>query len=142
MNKWARAASMGAVTGIRSAAGLRIAADSYSLGRFRPWVSRMLWAEAAMDKMPFMPARTQAVSLVGRGLLGGLAGASIDGRESERAKDRLLLGAVGAASAVAATFAACRLRQSLGRRSRIAGAAMGVAEDVVVAAVTRRVETA
>ena len=136
MNKWIKAANLGAMTGLRSTAGLRAAGRHYELGAYRSWFDRMLWVESACDKLPWMPARTQSVSLVGRGVLGGVAGSGVD-RQGGR-KERAYLGALAAVSALATTYAASRLRRRIARSGWWMNGVAGLLEDVIVAAVSRR----
>jgi uncharacterized membrane protein len=137
MNDWIKAASLGMITGVRSTAGLRAVGRHYLLDRYQPWLGRLAWAESAFDKLPWIPSRTQAVSLVGRGVLGAAAGANV--RPGADRAQRALLIAVGAASAIAATYAFCGVRRAVGKRGRIAGTVAGFAEDALVEAVRRRV---
>ena len=135
MNVWVQSIRIGAVTGIRSTAGLRAAGDGFGFERYHKWFNRAVWLEGVGDKLPWIPARTMAPSLIARGALGGASAVALD-RQGSRRK-RLLLGAVGAAAAIAMAHAATGARRFLGRRSRFAGAAGGLLEDAVVAAAVR-----
>lgn len=141
MNQWIKAASLGCLTGMRSSAGLRSAGHAYGYEHLNPWFSRMILAEAMMDKMPFMPSRATPIPLIGRGAVGALAGSGVViGRG--RARERLMFGAVGAASAVLAAIVFAGLRSKIARKSRIASTLIGVAEDAVVITASRRIRAA
>lgn len=138
MNKWIKAASLGGLTGIRSVSGLRAAGNAYGYGRFNAWFGRMLFAESVMDKLPFMPSRSNPLLLVGRGTFGGLAGSGVARGKLRVTPERLLLGVVGAVSAIGASIACARMRNRLVKRSRVASTAMALGEDAVVLITSRK----
>ncbi len=90
-------------------------------------------AEIGADKWSGTPDRTRAPSLALRLLSGGLAGSAVARRLHGRGA--ALQGAtVGAAAAVASTFAHHRLRRALSRRTRWGAAAGGWMEDALAVA--------
>lgn len=118
-----KAAAVGAITGIRSTAGLNQVFDQSNV------VKGFVLLESVGDKLPFIPARTQVPSLLARATFGGFAASSL---ASEK-RDRMTYALIGALSAVACTFAVTQLRVKLGEKSRVTGTLLGFAEDGVVA---------
>lgn len=145
----ATSALLGAVTGVRSLAGLATvasargdagaAAGESKLERVlaEPGVSGAVeWAAAGemlADKLPAIPPRTEPLPLAGRVLFGALVGLLVARR---RERGALLPALAGAAAAGATTVAATRLRLALGRRGA-PDLALGLAEDAVVLAARR-----
>lgn len=82
--------------------------------------------EMAGDKMRWAPDRTVAPGLAGRVLTGGLAGTVLSS-----ARDRRLGAFVGAAAAVASSYATLALRSRLS--ARFGQRPTGLAEDALVA---------
>ena len=145
------AAGVGALTGVRSMAGPALL--GYALeprgrlqrlfGRGDGPMERALTSEVAArllpllaagemvaDKLPWIPARTSPLPLVGRGVLGALAGAVV-GRRAGRGT--LLPAAAGAVAALAMAALATALRDhadDLGVPSTV----LGLLEDAVVVA--------
>src|SRR5690606_8181083 len=119
--------ALGAITGIRSMAGPATLAIGHGV-----WLTRAAVALAAgemlVDKTPFVGARTDALPLAGRAILGGIVGAVI---AQERRGSRLLGGAIGAATSVAAAHLASGAR----RRYPSANVLGGVLEDLIVVGV-------
>jgi len=82
--------------------------------------------EILMDKLPFTPARTDAAPLIGRMVMGGIAGAAVS-------KKQWMQGAVvGALGALVTTYAMYHLRKSLHDDQHIPDVILGVAEDALV----------
>jgi uncharacterized membrane protein len=104
-----------------------------------PIVSRVLQAaaaaEMAADKTSWVPDRTAWPSVAWRAVAGGVAGSIVAGTEGG---SRLVGAALGAAGAVAATFAAFYLREALHRRLKLSHRVLGAAEDSVVVGAGRR----
>ncbi len=104
-----------------------------------PIVSRLLQAaaaaEMAADKTSLVPDRTAWPSLAWRAIAGGAAGSIVAGTEGG---SRLVGAALGAAGAVAATFAAFYLRRALRERLHVSDRVLGAAEDSVVVGAGRR----
>lgn len=104
-----------------------------SPGRCR--LLRLLAAgEMVADKMPFIPARTEPMPLAGRAAMGALCGAAL---AEHRGGARAGAAVLGAAAAVAATFAAYHLRRAAGQRLALPDAMLGVAEDALVVGLGR-----
>ena len=134
---------LGAVTGVRSMIGLAFfsdraegtskkqAKDNPALALLRmpqaaPIIKVMAAGEVVMDKMPFMPARTDLVPLMGRAALGALVGAAIS-------KDKWIQGGVvGALGAVISAYAAYHIRKTLHDDRHIPNVVLGMVEDAVV----------
>ena len=85
--------------------------------------------EMAADKTPWIPDRTSPVGLVGRAAMGAVVGAALCSGQEENA---VAGGALGAASAVAATYAVYHLRRGLGRGLHVPDPVLGVVEDAAV----------
>ena len=81
------------------------------------------------DKLPFTPARTQAVGLIARCVSGSLAGGSIYKATGNSA---LAGAAVGAIAALGATYGCYLLRKNIGKNSHIPDALTGGIEDLLV----------
>ncbi|MFW5973279.1 MAG: DUF4126 family protein [Bacteroidota bacterium] len=87
--------------------------------------------ELIADKMPFVPARIEPPALFGRAASGALCGAAIAGRYRTAP---LSAAAVGAASAVASSFAGYHLRRAVVRTTSLPDPLIAAAEDAVVVA--------
>lgn len=147
------AAALGAITGVRSLAGLATltagrgrtgaAAGESRLERLLadPVASGLVqWAaagEMVADKLPAIPVRTEPVPLAGRIGLGALAGVLVARR---RAGPALAAAVVGAAVAAASTVAVTGLRRRLAARG-LPDLALGLAEDAAVGAARRALRT-
>lgn len=120
-----RILALGALTGMRSMAGPATIAFRYG-GPIRKAALVLAAGEMIVDKLPFVGDRIEAAPLVGRAVMGALAGGLI----AREAKSRHVIGgaAIGAAAAVAAAHVAYRLRQGLGGPP-LAG---GLIEDAIV----------
>lgn len=123
---------MGGITGIRSTAGLRQIFDHSAA------VKTLCYLESVGDKLPFIPARTQAMSLLARAGFGGFAASRLADEKSKR----IIYGVIGAVSAVACTYAATQIRTKLGERSRLTSALLGFAEDGIVTWAERNLRAA
>lgn len=118
------AAVLGAAAGARSFAGAAALALS---GRPRAGWARaailvLAGGEAVGDKLPRTPPRSDPPSLAGRVVSGAVAGAVAAGGRGAR---------VGAAFALASTYATERARALIGRRTGLPDPAIAVAEDVL-----------
>ena len=146
----ARAALLGAATGIRSQLPLALLARAASSGTLATgdaapasWLRHPRAAglatfsaagETVGDKLPFIPARTQPGPLLGRIAFGGLAGAIAMQAQGESALPGALAGgAAGGLVAVAAT----KLRAAGVKRTGLPDVAWGALEDVVTLGVGR-----
>ena len=90
-----------------------------------------LGGEMVADKLPFVPARTTAGGLVPR-----VGGAIYAVRASVKQPSPVAY-AIAAGAAIATAFAATRLRKSIKDKTKIPDALLGLAEDAVVAGLTR-----
>lgn len=140
------AAGLGAVTGIRSLAGLTLLAHRVS-GTRQNGASRgmrrlaspkvvgtataLAFGEALADKWADLPARTRPAPFLGRIALGALAAGLFASLRRERLIVPALLGATAAALAAAT---ATNLRRTLTRRTRTPDAVIGMIEDAAVVA--------
>ena len=116
--------ALGALTGMRSMAGPATIAFRYG-GPIRKVALVLAAGEMIVDKLPFVGDRIEAAPLVGRALMGALAGGLI----AREAKGHVAAGAaLGAAAAVAAAHVAYRVRQGLG----VPALAGGLLEDAIV----------
>ena len=136
-------AAMGAVAGMRSMsapamlgkvakAGLLPARKSRFNFLNNPKVAYPLMAvavgELVADKLPFMPNRTQAPSLVARGITGAFTGAAIG---SSKKRSAVLGALIGAGAAIGASYAAYHLRRKAAEK--IPATVAGLIEDAVAA---------
>ncbi|QRK05056.1 DUF1990 family protein [Archangium violaceum] len=85
--------------------------------------------ELVGDKLPWTPARISPPSLVARALSGALAGAAVAAPHQRLSAGRALL---GAAAAVASSFAFYKLRQLATRRLGLPNVVAGLMEDALV----------
>lgn len=122
-----RIVTLGALTGVRSMAGLTTLAATRG-GALRTGLLLLSAGEMVADKTPYIGNRTDALPLVGRAACGALVGALI---ASERDDDVVIGGLLGAAAAIAATHLAYQWRTHVAP----SGAAGGLIEDALVLAV-------
>jgi len=85
--------------------------------------------EVIADKLPTTPNRIEAGGVIFRGLSGALAGASIYKSSGHNVIAGVL---IGAASAVASTYASFFLRRGIVKRTSIADPVIGALEDALV----------
>ncbi len=137
------AAGLGAVTGLRTFTALALigqAAQTQSIpmtgeplkfltdGVGVNVVLGLGVAELIGDKLPFTPARTEPLGLVGRGVAGAMAGSAI----CSSYKRRPFWGAVvGAAAAIGAAYAGYYIRRGLTKDGRLPDLVVALAEDAV-----------
>lgn len=142
------AAGLGAVSGLRTLAGVALLARELSgrklprkAGRLERWlaepgVANALTVAAAgellFDKLPGIPDRIQPAPLAGRVIMGALAGAVVADRER-----RALGAAFGAGAALAAAFTGWFLRREAARATMLPDAAVAIAEDAMAVAAAR-----
>ncbi len=87
--------------------------------------------ELVIDKLPSTPNRTRLVGLIGRGVLGGLSGASVAASGAQS----IALGAVlGVAGAIAGAFAGYEVRTCLVRALKVPDLVIALLEDAVAIA--------
>lgn len=138
-----RAAGLGAITGLRSMAGLaavsRELADRRRLGRhasrIEHWLADdtvasaltvMAAGEIVADKMPGVPARVSPMPLLARGIIGTLLGAVAAGHRQRPA------GAlIGGAAALVGSYAGWFFRAEVQRATMLPDAAAALAEDAI-----------
>ncbi len=140
-----RALGLGAIAGVRSMAAPAILSRSIVEGRVRdledtpfaalgsPRVSNALRVleigELIVDKLPVLPGRTSPPLLLGRAASGAVVGAALFASVGRRAATGGVLGAV---SAMAAAYAAERLRVQIIQRLGVPNVAAGLLEDGIV----------
>lgn len=92
-------------------------------------------SEMAADKTPWIPSRISPPALVGRIISGALTGAAVAAPHRRMSVGRALL---GAAAAVASSFAFYELRRLMTRQWGIPNVVAGLMEDAVAVALGRR----
>jgi uncharacterized membrane protein len=92
-------------------------------------VQAMALGELLMDKLPFAPKRTDALSLLARAASGALIGASLYSSSKQPAWGGALIGGV---SAVLATVASYHVRKVLTKNMHIPDTIVAIAEDALV----------
>ena len=116
--------ALGALTGMRSMAGPATLAFRQG-GRLRNIAALMAAGEMVLDKAPFIGDRIAAAPLLGRTLMGALAGGVV----AKKMGPNVLAGAaLGAAAAVAMAHLAFHARRGLGGAPLVGG----LLEDAVV----------
>ncbi|NJK81825.1 MAG: hypothetical protein HC914_18975 [Chloroflexaceae bacterium] len=135
-----QAAGLGAIAGIRSMWAPAIASTYLNkdapaeneLSISSPIVALLhllALGEMVSDKLPFIPERTSALPLIGRGLSGALVGGLVFASQRES----LIIGAlVGSGAAVASTYLSYAVRQLLTEQMHIPLAVAGMVEDMAV----------
>jgi uncharacterized membrane protein len=137
-----RAAALGALSGMRSTAGLTALTFPRRKRRARGRAARMLATKALRrlvpiaaagemiaDKLPFTPDRTAPLPLVGRAVFGAIAGGII---ASEERGSPVLGAALGAVTAVTVAHIAYHVRKYAHDRLSIPDMAVAGAEDALV----------
>lgn len=139
--RWGFVVGLSALSGLRTFAPLAVLAmlsrrrhaplllDPLTRGNRPAGLAAVALGELAADKTPWIPSRTEPLSLVGRGLSGALVGASYAVRSGRAWWKPALLG-VGAA--LVATFASHALRERVRRATGWPSAAVGAVEDALV----------
>ena len=123
MKELAQACAIGALTGSRSMLGPAVVAQSTLRGPARTLLTLLAAGELAADKNPAVGARTAPLPLAGRLVLGAAAAAGAAKRH------RLQAAVLGAAGALAATYAGFHLRRWATSRLRIPNIVAGMLED-------------
>lgn len=142
---YAGAAAMGAVAGMRSMSAPAMVsqvakAGSIAMGNpeldflHSPKTAYAMTAlavgEVIVDKLPFMPKRTDGPSLLGRAIAGGLSGAAIS---SSKRKSPFWGALAGAAGAVAAAYLFYHLRRAAKDKLHVPDPVAALLEDAIVA---------
>ncbi|MDQ2679710.1 MAG: hypothetical protein M3Y21_01615 [Candidatus Eremiobacteraeota bacterium] len=123
MNAYAKAALLGAATGMRTSAGPL--AVAWNKSDSRPMRNLFAFgAEVCADKLPFIGSRTRVGGLAAR------AGSAIYAARSSSESSPGTL-AVAAAAAIGTAFLAKRVRLALAKRTRIPQQIIGIAEDAL-----------
>jgi uncharacterized membrane protein len=121
---YAPSAAIGAVTGLRSMTGPAIIAQAAAHKLVDVRMTSLSWlasprashililcavGELIVDKLPFMPSRTDPPALVVRFLAGALCGAAVS--PTRKRNDRLAGALIGGAAAVGAAYAGYQYRK-------------------------------
>lgn len=125
-----RIVALGALTGMRSMAGLTTLAAAHR-GVARPLMAVAAVGEMVADKTTMIGDRTDPLPLAGRAIMGSIAGALV---ARERGHHMLAGGLLGATAAVVATHLAYHLRTRL----PLSGTAAGLVEDCLVVGIASR----
>ncbi|HTI41024.1 MAG TPA: DUF4126 family protein [Vicinamibacterales bacterium] len=125
MRELARSAVIGALSGSRSMLAPAVVAQSVLPFPARTLLTLMSAGEIVADKTPTIPARTDTLPLTGRLVLGAAAAAGATKRH------RMQAAVMGAAGALAATYALFHLRRIATTRLRIPNVVAGMLEDGV-----------
>ena len=126
MNDLVVAGAIGAISGSRSMLGPALVARQVAPRLPQSITTLMAIGEMAADKHPATPDRTSALPLIGRMVMGGSAAAMYARRDR-----RVPAAIVGAAAAVAFTFAAFHLRRLATERLHVPNLAAGLIEDAL-----------
>jgi uncharacterized membrane protein len=142
-NAYVSATTIGFVSGLRSMTAPAVLSAAGSAGWFGFGTSRLKWlrssktalafgalalGELVIDKLPSTPARTKAGPLIARAASGALCGAAVCAIENE---DLVAGAALGAAGAVAGTYAGYYLRKHAVERHGIPALAAALTEDAI-----------
>ena len=144
MSYW-KAIGMGVVAGMRSMAAPALVSERLANAGGEPLrdsplhflaepgvaagLKTLATVEMVADKTPWIPNRTSPPALAGRILAGALVGAALCSRKDYQPEVGALLGAAGA---VASTYAMFHLRRDLGEPLNIPDVVLAVAEDFAV----------
>lgn len=123
MKELVRAWGIGALSGSRSMLGPAVVAQSVASRSVRTLLSVFAAGELVADKSSTIGARTDALPLAGRLILGAAAAATSVKRH------RVQAAFAGAAGALAATYAFFHLRRVATTRLKIPNAMAGLMED-------------
>lgn len=145
MNTFLKAFTLGVIAGMRSMSAPSTVSDyiakkspgGYDRFSFEWMVSpkaSLAWkllaaGEMGGDKASWAPARVEATPLIARTVSGGVSGAAICAAEGESAVAGVV---IGAAAAVASTFAFYHLRKAAAAKLPVPDRVLGAAEDVIV----------
>ena len=122
--------ALGALTGMRSTAGLATLAAAHG-GAKKPVMALAAAGEMILDKTPFVGDRIDPLPLAGRTIMGASVGVMIAREQDENA---LLGGVLGAATALFVAHLAYHVR----RRLPFSSVASGLLEDTLVVAIASR----
>lgn len=150
-NTFLRIVGLGALSGLRSMAGPVVLAHRLHRRPPQQWphpalqhltkepfltIARLAaGGEMLVDKLPFIPARTDPMPLTGRAMAGAVVGGVLSAVEEQPWWQGALL---GGASAVAAAFAGYHARRLLTADNRLPDALVATLEDGIVMGVGQR----
>lgn len=139
-----RASLLGVMSGMRSASGVATLSrhavkqpKGFAKTVFKllasPGLSKLITlgqiGEMVVDKLPFLPSRTEPQSLMGRMFAGGVAGAAVMREAGEPVVPGIL---IGASSALVSSYAFYLLRRETGKALHLPDPVVAVAEDAAV----------
>jgi uncharacterized membrane protein len=149
------AAALGAVAGLRSMAAPALLSHELSRGGHvggggglehlltsettSTLLTLLAGGEMLADKMPFIPDRTSGLPLTGRAVIGSLTAAVY---AAHRRHPVFVAAVVGAAAAVASTYAGYHLRRIAAERFEVPDRILGMIEDALVVAATKGIAEA
>ena len=125
MNTLITAAALGAVSGSRSMLAPALVTRAVRASPLTAILVLLAGGEMAADKLPGIPARTDALPLFGRMVSGAVVGAAMGGR-----RHRVGGALTGAAGAVAAAYALVAVRRVAAAR-QVPNAVAGAIEDAL-----------
>jgi uncharacterized membrane protein len=129
MNPFVMSVALGAISGSRSMLAPALVARAAGVSRGAPLLATLAGGEMLADKLPFIPARTRALPLVGR-----LASGAVVGSAFCAGRSRVACAIGGAAGAVVAAYALTRVRQFVTTQRGVPNAVAGLCEDAVALA--------
>jgi uncharacterized membrane protein len=139
-----RATILGIMSGMRAASGVATLSrhavrypDGFAKTVFKPLASPGLSklitlgqiGEMAVDKLPFLPSRTDPQPLIGRIFAGGVVGAAVLREAGKPVVPGIL---IGASSALVSSYAFYLLRRETGKALHLPDPVVAVAEDAAV----------
>lgn len=139
-----RASILGIMSGMRATSGVAtlsrhavIQPDGFAKTVFKPLaspgISRLITlgqiGEIVVDKLPFLPSRTEPQPLIGRMFAGGVSGAAT---LREAGQPAVLGVLIGASSALVGSYAFYLLRRETGKALHLPDPVVAVAEDAAV----------
>jgi uncharacterized membrane protein len=140
-------AALGALAGLRSMSApallsheMSTEGDAHFLSRIERLLSSdrvanvlalLVGGEMLADKTSLVGNRTSAVPLLGRAIMGSFTAGAFAANRRQRV---LLPAAIGAASAIASTYAAFHLRRLAAERFDVPDQVLGMIEDAIVVA--------
>ena len=135
---YARAAGIGAVSGLRTFSG-PAATLAFGDSAWTGLVTTLAAGECLGDKLPFTPSRMSPPALIGRMFAGGICGGALVVR---RGGGRLAGIAIGAAAAVAGAWLGYTIRRYLTTELGLPDAPIALVEDAVAIAGARAAASA
>ena len=139
-----RASILGVMSGMRATSGVATLSrhavrypDGFAKTAFKllasPGVSKLITlgqvGEMVVDKLPFLPSRTEPQGLIGRMLAGGVVGAAVVREAGKPVVPGIL---IGASSALVSSYVFYLLRRETGKALHLPDPVVAVAEDAGV----------